>query len=68
MPCSGENQSMRIWQGTPQYSARTTPSAAPLASSAQAVGCVQTDFWSFVMKPWSFGLTISRVCAAIHSA
>ena len=59
---------MRIWQGTPQYSARTVVSGTPSPRRAQAVGFVRTDFWSFAMKPKSLGLTISRVCAAIHSA
>ena len=59
---------MRIWQGTPQYSARTVASETPSSRRAEAASCSQTYFWSFTMKPKSLGLTISRVCAAIHSA
>ena len=41
-PSDGLNQSMRIWHGTPQHSARITPSASPLASSSEATGWSQT--------------------------
>ena len=40
---------MRIWHGTPQYSARTTPSASPLASSSEAAFALTEA----VGKSWS---------------
>ena len=68
MPRPGFVQSMRIWQGVLQYSARTTPSARPKSRSARASSFMSTPAAICSMRStWSCDSTGSPWLAA-HSA